>query len=175
MQILETERLLLRHLTPDDLDDLAALYADPVVMRFWPRPYTREEARERIDRAIRSYSEVGHDLYATVYKPEDRFIGRCGLLRQVIDGAAELEVAYMLAKEYWGRGLATEAARALRDYAFRTLDPPRLISLIDPGNIASQRVAEKNGMRHDRDVEYMGEVTRLYLITRADWERGAGG
>ncbi|HTE20324.1 MAG TPA: GNAT family N-acetyltransferase [Armatimonadota bacterium] len=130
MNVLETPRMLLRRLVPEDLDDLAALYADPEVMHFWPRPYSRDETRQELERMTAYYEEHGFGLWATLYKPDGRFIGRCGLLRKTVDGVPELEVAYMIARACWGRGLATEAARGIAGYAFRELGPPRLVSFI---------------------------------------------
>ncbi len=92
-------------------------------------------------------------LWATIFKETGAFIGRCGLLPWTIDGREEVEVAYLLDKAYWGQGLATEAAGAIADYAHNTLGLKRLICLIDEGNIASRRVAEKIGMRFERKGE----------------------
>ena len=168
--VLETERLALRRLVPDDLDDLAALYADPDVMRFYPSTRTREETKQNLDYLIGMYDERGYGLYATIHKADGRFIGRCGLLDQIVHGAPELEVGYMLDKAYWRRGLATEAARALRDYGFRAFGAPRIISLIRPENIPSQGVALKNGMCHWTDTVHADLAHRVYAIERATWE-----
>jgi [ribosomal protein S5]-alanine N-acetyltransferase len=105
-------------------------------------------------------------LWATIHKSDDRLIGRCGLLAWDLEGRKETEVGYMIAREFWGRGLATEAARAIRDYGFERLGFERLISLIRPENERSQRVAIKNGMRHERDV-MVGEIhARLFSIVK---------
>jgi len=100
MKVLETERLLLRHLSLDDLDDLAALYADPEVMRFFEGTRTREQVLAELRESLDWYDRIGYYFWATLYKPENRFIGRCGLLPQVIDGQQEAEVAYMIARSY---------------------------------------------------------------------------
>lgn len=172
MRVLETERLLLRHLCREDLEDLAALGANPEFTRFFGGPQPIEVARERVavylERVSAEYASTGTGFYATIYRPEGRFIGRCGLLWQEIDGARELEIAYGIAPAYWGRGLATEAARALKEYAFRRYDVPRLISLVHPENIASRRVAWKNGMRCARQVEFDGGPCDVYVVERAD-------
>lgn len=155
MKILETERLLLRRLTPDDLDDLWALYCDPEITRFIPdAPRNYDEAREELE-----WHQHGHPrhpelgLWATVHKASGQFIGRCGLLPWHIDGVDEVEVAYTIARNYWGQGLATEAALAIRDYAFGKLGLTRLVCLIDGDNRASARVAEKMGMHFEREAE----------------------
>jgi ribosomal-protein-alanine N-acetyltransferase len=166
---LETDRLLLRLVTEDDLDDLAALYADPVVMRYFPKTYSRDETREFLERMINGYRLVGYHLLATIYKPNGRFIGRCGIIRQEIEGEQLSEVGYMLNKDYWGMGLATEAARKLRDFGFSTFQFDRMISLVRPINTPSQAVARRNGMEIIRDVKYAGLDHHLFCITRQEW------
>jgi [ribosomal protein S5]-alanine N-acetyltransferase len=166
MTVLETPRLVFRPLTPEDADDLAALYADPEVMFHFDGTRTREYAAREIEECQALYESVGYHLWATIYKEDNRFIGRCGLWAMVVEGRPEVEVAYMLARSYWGQGLGTEAARAIKEYGFTTYGFPRLISLIDPRNRASIRVAEKNGMRYVKDVFHNGYVDRLYAVEK---------
>jgi ribosomal-protein-alanine N-acetyltransferase len=113
------------------------------------------------------YPELG--LWATIHKETGKFIGRCGLLPWTIDSQQEVEVAYTIAREYWGQGLATEAARAILNYGFEKLHLLRLICLIDPENIPSQRVAEKIGMRLEKRVDGIdGDnlPTLIYSVSR---------
>jgi RimJ/RimL family protein N-acetyltransferase len=135
MHVIETERLLLRHLQPQDLDDLYALYRDPEIRRWFPDgTRTREQTREELNhfaRGIPGHPELG--LWATLHKPSGQFIGRCGLLPWTIEQQQEVEVAFLLAEPYWGQGLATEAARAIAAHAFEGLHLPRLICLVTPG------------------------------------------
>lgn len=163
MQILETERLRLRHQVPEDLDDLWALYCDPAVTRFIPdAPRSYAEAREELEwhrHGHPRHPELG--LWATIHKASGRFIGRCGLLPWTIDGQAEVEVAYTLARPYWGQGLATEAARGIRDYAYGTLGLIRLICLVEHDNRASIRVAEKIGFAFEKEAR---DETGPFLI-----------
>jgi ribosomal-protein-alanine N-acetyltransferase len=166
MAVLETERLLLRPLTLDDIDVLAAIYADPDVMRFFDGIRTWEQTRQEVDDVMAQYNRTGVDFMATIYKEDREFIGRCGLLWQVFDNVQEVEVAYMIAKPYWGRGLATEAARALKVHGFQDHGFQHLISIIHPDNIGSTRVAEKNGMCYERDVDFDGHRCRLYSVSR---------
>ncbi len=166
MKILETERLLLRHQTADDLDSLYALYCDPDITRYIPdAPRSYAEARQELE-----WHQHGHPrhpelgLWATVHKESGQFIGRCGLLSWTIDGVDEVEVAYTIAKAYWGQGLATEAAQAIRDYAFGPLGFSRLVCLIDPANAPSARVAKKMGMYFEKAcVDKMGAF-HLYAM-----------
>ena len=153
--ILETERLLLRHLVIDDLDELFALYRDPEIRKYFPEGVlTLEETKEELEWHMHGHPrhpELG--LWATIHKETGKFIGRCGLLPWNIDEKLEVEIAYLLDKSFWGQGLATEAANGLLKYGFETLHLSRLICLIDPNNIASQRVAERIGMTLERKVD----------------------
>lgn len=155
MLILETERLMLRRLLPADLDALFALYSDPELRRYFPEgTLSLEETREELEWFLEGHPrhpELG--LWATIHRPTGRFIGRCGLLPWTIDGRAEVEVAYLLDKAFWGQGLASEAGRALVRYGFERLGLTRLICLIDPENRASIRVAQRIGMALERAGE----------------------
>ncbi len=156
--ILETDRLMIRRLVMDDLDALAALYRDRDVRKYFPDGdhgmLNYEETKEELEWFIKGHPvhpELG--LWATIHKESGRFIGRCGLLPWTIDGREEVEIAYLLDKNFWGQGLATEAALGIKKYAFEKLHLSRLICLIDPQNTASRRVAEKIGMTLEREVE----------------------
>jgi len=164
--ILETPRLILRHQVPADLDDLWALYCDPEITKYIPdAPRTREEAREELEWHMNGHHrnpDLG--LWATIRKETDKFIGRCGLLPWTIEDQQEVEVAYTIARSYWGQGLATEAAQAILQYGFEILNLSRLVSLIEPENIASQRVAEKIGMTFEKRVDE-GEYTPFFIYS----------
>ena len=164
--ILETPRLSLRHQVPADLDDLWALYCDPEITKYIPdAPRTREEAREELEWHMNGHHrnpDLG--LWATIHKETDKFIGRCGLLPWTIEDQQEVEVAYTIARSYWGHGLATEAAQAILQYGFEILNLSRLVSLIEPENIASQRVAEKIGMIFEKRVDD-GEYTPFFIYS----------
>ena len=153
MIILETDRLFFRRLLPDDLDSLFALYCDPDVSRYIPdAPLTYEETKEELEKFLNGHPgnpQLG--LWATLHKASGRFIGRCGLLPWTIDRRQEVEVAYLLAKEYWGQGLGTEAAQAIADYGFVRLEFARLVCLIHPDNQASIKVATKIGMTYEKE------------------------
>jgi ribosomal-protein-alanine N-acetyltransferase len=162
--ILETERLYFRHLTLNDLDDLFALYRSPDVRKYYSEgiPTCEETQRELAWIVDECYVKYGFGMWATIHKGTGRFIGRCGLCPMDIEGHEEIEVAYMLAREYWGQGLATEAAQVLLNHGFEQMGLPRLICVINPGNRASARVAEKIGMTLETDGNINGEPTLLY-------------
>jgi RimJ/RimL family protein N-acetyltransferase len=169
--ILETPRLILRHLVLDDLDELFALYSDPEIRRYFPEGVlSLEETREELEWFLNGHPEHPElGLWGTVYKDTGKFIGRCGLLPWEIDGILEVEIAYLINKDFWHQGLATEAAKGIMKYGFEKLNLPRLICLIDPENVASQRVAQKIGMVLEKEVDGIdGDdfPTRIYSIYR---------
>ena len=153
--ILETQRLILRHQVISDLDSLWELYCDPEITKYIPdAPQSRQEAQEELEWHMNGHPrhpELG--LWATVYKETGKFIGRCGLLPWEIDGQSEVEVAYTLARAYQGIGLGSEAAQAILKYGFETLNLSRLVCLIDPANVASQKVAKKMGMHFEKQSQ----------------------
>ncbi len=174
MLIAEAQRVFLRCFHVADLDAMADVFGDPEVMRFGPGP----QSRDRVEAWLRGcledyYRKWGFGLWAVVHKPDRRVIGYCGLTRfDDIDGRLEIEIGYRLARHFWGRGLATEAAGAVRDYAFDVLVLPRLVAIIDPHNGASIRVAEKNGLRYEKDVTFRANLRKLYVIHAADLVNG---
>jgi ribosomal-protein-alanine N-acetyltransferase len=168
MTILETERLLLRRLAPGDLDALAALYADPDIRRHFPDgTRTRAETKAELDWFVAGdpdHPELG--LWATVLKADGAFVGRCGLIPWVVDGRPEVEVAYLIDKRYWRRGLGAEAARALVRYGFGRLGLRRIVAFIAPEHTASIATATKAGLRFEREIELEGLRTGCYAIER---------
>ncbi|HEX2206437.1 MAG TPA: GNAT family N-acetyltransferase [Longimicrobium sp.] len=170
--VLQTPRLLLRELTDQDHEALYEMYRDERMNRYLGGPPPpREEYWRRVRETWPAYyARHGFGLWATVRRADGRLMGRCGLLSQEVDGERHVEVAYALAPEFWGRGYATEVARALRHHAFRTLDAPHLISLIRPENAASIAVAERNGMTFWKMADFRGYRVRVYRVTRREWE-----
>ena len=166
--ILETERLSFRRLTMNDLDALFALYHAPDVRKYYSEGIpTYEETRRELEWIVNEcYVKYGFGMWATILKETSKFIGRCGLCPMDIEGKEEIEVAYMLAKEFWGLGLATEAAQAILRYGIEQVGLSRLICVINPGNIASARVAKKIGMTLEIDGDVNGEPTLLYSIDK---------
>ena len=167
--IIETKRLVLRDLRTDDLDALAALYADLRVRQYFPDgTRTRSQTLEEIEWNIDVYyGTYGYGLWAVILKDSGELVGRCGLLPWEIDGRTEVEVAYLLGTPWWGRGLATEAAGAIVEFAFATLEVDRLIAMVDPRNDASRNVATKVGMSPLR-MGYVDDegVSDVYAIER---------
>jgi ribosomal-protein-alanine N-acetyltransferase len=150
MIVLETERLLFRDHLAEDLEPFCELEADPEVRRFvGGSPRTRERAEEKFrDFLLPVQDRLG--LWATHYKPDDRYIGYCGVYPHFgVKGPIPFEGAlgYTLARSHWGRGLASEAARAFVDFGFDELHLRRIVAMVEVGNGASVRVLEKLGFR----------------------------
>lgn len=163
-----TSRLTFREMTADDLDDMAALLGDPQVMHYYPSPKSRDEALAWIAWNQRLYREHGFGMWLIALRPSGEFVGDCGLTPQQVDGVVEIEVGYHVRVALQGRGLATEAAAACRDYAREVLGVDRLIAIIDPRNRPSQRVAEKLGLVVERDSVNRGRwrtARRIYAAS----------
>jgi RimJ/RimL family protein N-acetyltransferase len=165
--ILETPRLILRELVPEDADAMERILSDPETMRYYPAPFDRAGVEGWIDRNRRRYAVDGHGLWAVVLKSTGEVIGNCGLIKQEVDGASELEVGYHLRRDYWGKGYATEAAQACRDYGFAHYPVARIISLIRPDNWPSRKVAERNGMTLWKEVVWRKRPHCVYAVERA--------
>lgn len=143
---LETKRLILRPMLATDLDDLLLIFTDSKVMAsFGGELFTRTQMERWLQRNLTHQDEFGYGLFSVLLKENKKLIGDCGLEQMEDQGAAEL--GYDFRSDFWNQGYATEAALAVRDYAFDVLQLPQLISLIRVGNLASKRVAEKVGMK----------------------------
>jgi RimJ/RimL family protein N-acetyltransferase len=169
--ILETPRLLLRHLEMDDVQALYALYQDAEIRRYFPDGVLSfEETKEELEWYLHGHPEHPElGLWATVHKESGKFIGRCGLLPWEIKSRLEIEIAYLLDKKFWHQGLATEAANGILSYGFKKLHLARLICLMHPENIASQKVAGRIGMKLAGQVDDIAGdhfPTLLYAIEK---------
>jgi RimJ/RimL family protein N-acetyltransferase len=158
-----SERLSFAEMSADDLDDMASLLGDADVMRYYPRPKTRAEALSWIEWNQSLYRQEGFGLWTIRLRATGEFVGDCGLTRQQVEGAAEVEVGYHVRADLQGRGYATEAAAACRRHAWQVLGLSRLIAIIDPDNRPSQRVAEKIGLHFERTASYGAEQQQVHI------------
>jgi RimJ/RimL family protein N-acetyltransferase len=165
--VLETERLTLREMTRADMDALLAVLGDAESMRYYPKPFDREMVGAWIARNRERYAQDGFGLWAMILKATGEVIADCGLMVQVVDGSREVEVGYHVRRDVQGQGLATEAARACMAYGFDRLGLDRIISLIRPENLPSRRVAEKNGLTIEKEVDWKGLRHYVYVARRA--------
>ena len=170
MITLQTNRLVLRHFQLSDVDALTSVFGDADVMQYGAGVQSPEWTRDWVTRAIAGYqAQPGLGPFGVVKKNTTTFLGYCGLFSfPDICGQAEIEIGYRLAKAYWGYGYATEAATAVKNYAFDSLGLSRVISIIDPDNLASIRVAQKTGMRFEKEVMLEGYTypDHVYALTR---------
>ena len=164
--ILETPRLLLREMSPGDLDFISEMLEDPLVMRFYPKIYSREEAAAWIERQLDRYARHGSGLWLALERATGEPVGQIGLLRQMVDGVEEPEVGYLLHRRHWSRGLATEAAASVRDWAFHTRGEPYVVSLIRPENLPSQAVALRIGMKPEHETVFASLRHMVFMARR---------
>jgi ribosomal-protein-alanine N-acetyltransferase len=177
--VIETPRLLLRVPEPEDAQAILRYLADPEVMRWIGRhgeTGNYDDAVARIERWRRAWELDGFGLFVVERRIDETVIGHNGLLawdpnawqngtRRELGDDAEIEIGWTIERDAWGNGFATEAATAVRDWAFREVQPRRLISLIHPENERSQRVARKIGERHERDVViHHGSPAQLWTL-----------
>ena len=121
------------------------------------------------DHQLKRYEEKTFGMQWMIEKETGEYLGQCGLLFQDINGTRELEVGYSFFKSAWGGGYAIEAAKLMRDYGFMNFDVEKVISLVDPGNRPSQKVAERNGMTKGPLVHWKGVNLNVWRIEREDW------
>jgi RimJ/RimL family protein N-acetyltransferase len=171
---LETERLLLRRWRPEDREPFARMNADPRVMEFFPKQFTREESDASVDRIDAHFQKHEFGLWAVELPGEAPFIGFIGLAVPRFEAAFTpcVEVGWRLAAEHWGRGYATEGARAALAFGFGSLKLDEIVSFTVPTNVRSRRVMEKIGMSHcpEEDFEHPlvpeGHPLRRHVLYR---------
>jgi RimJ/RimL family protein N-acetyltransferase len=170
---IRTARLLLAPLAPSHLPELAAMLADPVVMRHFPRVMTMAEADQWLRRTVDRYKEHGTGLVAVLkeIRGAQTFLGDCGLQIRTFAGRTHLELGYHFRREAWGRGYATEAARACLDLGMQHTDAPEIVALIRPENLPSQGVARRLRMQPEGAVLHAGLLHDVWHARRGT-ERG---
>lgn len=164
MKILETARLILEEIEDDRFEDLANLLANKNVHRYFPKTFNRKESQEFLETVRKRQTEDGVSFWAVIRKEGFKFLGICGLLKQNIDNIDEIEVGYRINDIYWGNGYGTEAAKGCIQYAKDKLKLTSVISLILPENKQSIRVAEKNGLKFEKQSMFHCQMHNVYRI-----------
>lgn len=166
---IKTSRLLLRHFTHNDADALYRLYSQPELFKYMSnqKPLLRKETGAFINALALNWKQYHFGVWAVVDKKHKKVIGHCGL--KFLEYTEEVQIGYLLAKSYWGRGLATEAAEAALRFGFETAKLERIVAIAKHENIASRRVMEKLGMKYEKDAYYYNNDVVYYSITK---ERG---
>ncbi|QTL97808.1 GNAT family N-acetyltransferase [Iocasia frigidifontis] len=157
MMIIETKRLYLRELIPEDKTNLMKVLSDPESMVYYPHPFSEKEVENWIYWNIENYKKYQHGLWAVIVKKGKVFIGDCGITMQNIGNETVPEIGFHIIKEYCNKGFATEAAMACKEYAFKTLNFPKIFSYTTIKNVPSQKVAEKIGMQNYKYFDKNGE------------------
>jgi [ribosomal protein S5]-alanine N-acetyltransferase len=167
---LTTERLRFRNLELADAIIWEEFLGNSEAVKFFP-PVTdiKQGAVAWVEKTFNRYATDGFGLYALLEKNTNTFVGQCGLMMQEVDGIPELEIGYHLLPRFWKLGYAAEAAIASRNFAFENHLADSIISIIVPENFPSQKVAEKNGMKKERETEWRGTKVFIYRITRDEW------
>jgi ribosomal-protein-alanine N-acetyltransferase len=165
----ETARLCLRMFVADDADELSLITRDPEVMRYIATglPISREETTHNLNSIINGFNRRGFGRWAVTLKETGRLIGYCGLT--LLDEAVGVELVYLFGKDYWGKGIATEAARASLHYAFKELKLKRVVALTKPDNARSRRVLERIGMKFQTYSHYYGYDCVCYEMNRTEF------
>ena len=171
MVVLNTERLSLRHFDAADLGSLYALYRDPEIRKYYPDgTRTLEETKRELEWFSHGHPERPDlGLWATIERESGEFLGRCGLLPWQIQGTEEVELAFMIKKQRWREGFATEASRGIIEYAREVLALRRLICLVMPGNEGSATVARKVGMSFEREYTDDLGLCHIYALSLSPW------
>jgi len=171
---LETERLRTRFVVPEDAIAWTEFMQDKDTSRFMSfvsGNTPEKQAEAMIQFTLKRYAEQRYGLQALMDKTTHEFVGQCGLLLQQLDGLNELEVGYHLFRRHWGKGYAIEAARAFRDYAFESTAVQSVISIIDPLNEPSKKVATRNGMALWAEGKHcLDGIYDVFRITREEWK-----
>lgn len=167
-----SDRLVLRRWRAEDLDACAAINAEAETMAMVgpSRPLTRAESAAALDVLCHHWAIHGFGLWAVEERATGRLIGRAGVWHP--PDWPYTEIGWLLGRDWWGRGLATEAAKTGLTYAFACRSVDRLSSIIRPGNLASMRVAERVGMHPAGVATWRGNPVWTYAITRDQWEAG---
>ena len=161
---LKTERLLIRKIQLSDIPALVEIWTDPEVTRFMGGPRNKDFLIQSFTEDVEVGQPDPYDLWPVIEIASNQVIGHCGLLEKEVDGQPEIELVYVLHRSAWGKGYATEAAIALRDYAFDTCQLERLIALLDPANRGSEHVAQKLGMSLEKEVSRGDKLMRVYAL-----------
>jgi [ribosomal protein S5]-alanine N-acetyltransferase len=154
-------------MTKSDIGDFVRVFADPKVMAaFDVASFNREQLEQWIQRNLTHQNNFGYGLFSVILKINGLLIGNCGLLRMEIGGVEAVELGYEFRSDYWNKGYATEAAGAVRDFAFHQLHLPRLTSLVRDGNLGAMRVSEKIGMTRAAEITHNDRHYWQYIIER---------
>ncbi|WP_413701084.1 GNAT family N-acetyltransferase [Psychromonas sp. KJ10-10] len=168
--MLETNRLLLRQLTTSDIKPLSLLLCDPEVMRYSVNGVMDEKATfEFVTWCQTSYVKSGFGPWAIIDKNSNKLLGFSGLNEETHNNQTIVNLGYRLGREHWNKGYATEAVCAVLEYAFIDLKIAKIVAIVEPENIGSNRIIEKLGFNTFDIGEYHKKVIHKYTLSKAQW------
>lgn len=171
--VFQTDRLVLRKTEETDVQAIMEIFSDPLAMQYYPRTRSRDEAASWILRMQESYRLYGVGLWTVELRHSGEVIGQCGIVPQRIhDDIQEWEIGYLFLRRHWRHGYASEAARGCRDYGFENLHASHLVSIINPDNTPSIRVAQRMGMKQREITTWRQMSVAVYALSREEWRRG---
>jgi RimJ/RimL family protein N-acetyltransferase len=165
---IQTERLSLERIRPEDVDDMVAMHQDDRFVEVFGHRSTPEHVRTFTAKQIEDWDRIGFSLWAIRDRETGAFIGRGGLRPVTIDGVDEVELGYGLRPEWWDRGIATEMSRTALEVGFERLGLQSIVAFTMPTNVRSRHVMEKLGMTFERDITWADMPHVLYRITRGE-------
>ncbi len=169
--MLETERLIIKKFTPDDLGKLIEMRSDDEVIKYLGgRTMQNPEAIEkRLQFYMNCYAQFGFGMCALVWKETGEMFGWSGL--QPLDGTSEIEVGYGMIKEFWGKGIGYECATAWLNYGFSEKKLERIVAVASPENTGSWRIMEKCGMRYEKTEKHYNMECVVYAISKDEFDK----
>jgi len=157
----------------NDLEDLKEIHQDPIVMEAYEHAFSNEEVEAWLEKTIERYKKDGFALWAVIEKATGEFLGEAGLTLQLVEGKECLEIGYLFKRIHWHNGYAIEVAKKCKEYAFENLLADQVCSIIKYDNYASQKVAEKNGLKVQKYItkKYMGKEMEhlIYVAENPDF------
>lgn len=169
MHVIETKRLIIKEYSYDDILKLNIILSNPKTMSFWPAPFTMQQTEDWVNNNIRRYTELGFGRWAIILKETDELIGDCGIMVSELDGKQENDLGYIIHYSHWHNGFAFEAVDACSNYAFNKLGIKRLCANMAFDHTMSRRVAEKIGMKKEKEFynnRNRNLLTYLYSISK---------
>ncbi len=175
MPNIETERFILKQLTKNDLPEWIRIkYSDPEMMSYMPKSDVAPE--ERAEKAFKFFEEIrakhGYSAWVIRDKHTGQMVGDCYLEPEDFSATEEMEIGYDVGLEYWGKGVATEATRAILHFMFENTDVERILGVVMPDNIGSWRVLERLGFTFVGEDHLYGLDVRVYAIERSEFSGG---
>ena len=168
---METERMIIREFDSADVKAFSEILADPEVMEFSSNgPLSEADTMVFVEWCIKSYKKYGYGQWAVIEKKSGKLIGCCGLSCTTIDESDEVEIGYRLARNQWGKGLASEAANCVLAHGYENGNIESIVGIVSPRHRASICVLEKIGFRVFSETRYSGWNVRVYRISKSEWE-----